>query len=43
MPTLKGKGVNDAFSLYLTTESLTSYWPAQQPLFRLIVDNLKPY
>lgn len=43
IPTLEGKGVNEAFSLYLTIESVTEYWPGQERLFGLIGDSLRPY
>ena len=43
IPTQRGRGVNDVFSIYLAVTSLSADWPNQQPLFALILASLTPY
>jgi hypothetical protein len=43
IPTQAGKSVNEVFSVYLSINSRAEDWELQEPLFREILANLKPY
>jgi len=43
IPTQAGKSVNEVFSVYLSINSRAEDWELQEPLFREILENLKPY
>jgi hypothetical protein len=43
LPQRSGPPGQPATSLYVSFNGLSLYWPLQEPLFRLILDNLRPY